>query len=45
MDTNGYTQFDCNANKVISDKHQQTKSQTKKGQAILQTLYRDISKR
>lgn len=45
MDTNGYTQFDCNANKVVSDKHQQTKSQTKKGQAILQTLYRDISKR
>ena len=45
MDSDGYTQFDCNANRVVNEKHQKTKSQTKKGQALLQTLYRDISKR
>lgn len=45
MDNDGYTTFDCNANKVVSKEHSKTESQTNKGQAILQTLYRDISKR
>lgn len=43
MDSTGYTTYDCNANKIISRQGQA--SQVKKGQALLQTLYRDISER
>lgn len=43
MDTTGYTTFDCNADKIISPQGEET--QAKKGQALLQTLYRDISNR
>lgn len=43
IDSTGYTTFDCNANKIISPQGQE--KQAKKGQALLQTLYRDISNR
>ncbi|MDO5760308.1 MAG: sulfatase-like hydrolase/transferase [Bacteroidota bacterium] len=41
IDGTGYTTFDCNANKIISPQRQER--QKTNGQALLQTLYRNIA--